>query len=216
MLGDDVVDLRDPEAAPGGTHPRFDERVFCPAEQALLRSGDSPVALRWTLWAAKESAFKAARRTDPKTVFSPVRFVVRLTDGSCATVTHDGRRFRVRILRRDDAVHAVAVAEPGAAADLVVDSARLVAEDPSAAVRRFAVERLAACLVIDAARLTLGGRKIPLLLVDGHPSPVEVSLCHHGEAIGFAALLPPDGSHRPAAAASRPRTSLTTMARWTT
>jgi hypothetical protein len=191
MLGDDVVDLRDPEAAPGATHPRFDERVFGAAERALIGDGDFASALRWTLWAAKESAFKAARRIDPRAAFSPARFVVRLADGGGASVIRDGRRFAVRIVRRDDAVHAAAVAQPALAADLLVESARVPADDPSAAVRRFALDRLADCLPIDRARLAIAGwRKVPLLLVDGRPSPVVVSLSHHGEVIGFAALVP--------------------------
>ena len=191
MLGDDVVDLRDPEAAPGATHPRFDERVFAAAERTLLEDAGSPTRLRWTLWAAKESAFKAARKIDSRTVFSPARFVVRLANDGEASVAHAGRSFAVRIVQSDGAVHAVALARPAPSADVVAGSLGVRAGDLSAAARRFAVGRLAAYLGIDPARLAIVRRqRIPLLLVDGRPDAVDLSLSHHGRVIGFAALVP--------------------------
>ena len=36
MIGNDVVDLADPDADPGRLHPRFDGRVFDPSEHALI------------------------------------------------------------------------------------------------------------------------------------------------------------------------------------
>ncbi len=64
-IGNDVVDLSDPETRQQGLHPRFDERVFDPRERALLGDSDSPHVLRWAFWAAKESAYKALKRLDP-------------------------------------------------------------------------------------------------------------------------------------------------------
>jgi phosphopantetheinyl transferase (holo-ACP synthase) len=191
MLGDDVVDLRDPEAAPGATHPRFDERVFAAAERSLLEGGGSPTRLRWTVWAAKESAFKAARKLDSRTRFSPARFVMHVANYGEARVTHAGRSFTVRIAQADDAVHAVALARPAPSADVFAESLRVRQSDPSAAVRRFAIDRLAALLGIDPGRLTIVNRlRIPLLLLDDRPSAVDLSLSHHGGVVGFAALLP--------------------------
>jgi hypothetical protein len=76
MLGNDVVDLWDPETRPGAAHPRFDVRVFDPTELAALARSRAPNQLRWVLWAAKEAAYKAAKRMDPTTLLSPRRFVV--------------------------------------------------------------------------------------------------------------------------------------------
>ena len=65
MIGNDVVDLGDAEVQPGATHPRFDARVFAREEREALRASGAPNRLRWILWAAKEAAYKAARKLDP-------------------------------------------------------------------------------------------------------------------------------------------------------
>ena len=69
MLGNDVVDLRDPDSDVA-THPaRFDERVFAPGERALIQHSAQPARLRWQLWSAKEAAFKAAKKRSAATIF---------------------------------------------------------------------------------------------------------------------------------------------------
>ena len=82
MVGNDVVDLADAEAAPGACHSRFDTRVFGERERRQLEMADDPQRMRWILWAAKESAYKAARRCEPRVIFSPARAPVRLTLGT--------------------------------------------------------------------------------------------------------------------------------------
>ena len=45
MLGNDVVDLGDPECREARLHPRFDARVFTPEERTALRGSDAPARL---------------------------------------------------------------------------------------------------------------------------------------------------------------------------
>ncbi len=193
MVGDDVVDLSDAEAGLEASHPRFDTRVFTAAEREALARHGLRGRLRWILWAAKESAFKAARKPDPRVVFSPVRFAVRLQGEEAAWVTHGSMRFDVRLEHRDDAVHAVALAAPLPARDVIRGWARLegAAVDLSAAVRRLAIDRLASELRVEPEALTIVrcGR-IPRLLAGGEPTSIELSLSHHGRVVGFAAVLP--------------------------
>ncbi|MGH7818850.1 MAG: 4'-phosphopantetheinyl transferase superfamily protein, partial [Candidatus Binatia bacterium] len=109
MIGNDVIDLRDPETFT--EHPRFDERVFAPAERELLAAAGDARRLRWILWAAKESAYKLARKLDARAVFSPPRFVVDPTAGE---VAFGGRRFALEIHADDDRIHAVVTTGGGA------------------------------------------------------------------------------------------------------
>ena len=53
MLGNDVIDLADPETS--SRHPRFDARVFGATERALLARSEDAGRLRQVLWAAKEA-----------------------------------------------------------------------------------------------------------------------------------------------------------------
>ena len=56
MVGNDVVDLRDPESAAETLHPRFDKRVFSVREREAMAESRDAARLRWKFWAAKESA----------------------------------------------------------------------------------------------------------------------------------------------------------------
>ena len=107
MVGNDIVDLADPETRLGACHPRFDRRVFAPAELELLATTRSHVRMRWILWSAKEAAYKAARQACATTVFSPSRFVVRLNPALQGSVRHGSRCWNVRIQLNGNCVHAV-------------------------------------------------------------------------------------------------------------
>jgi phosphopantetheinyl transferase (holo-ACP synthase) len=112
MIGNDVVDLSDPETRAEAVHPRFDERVFVPSERDALGRSGSPARVRWVLWAAKEAAYKAVKQLDPTAVFSPRRFVVAWPGGATARVDWGDRRFDVTVDARPDWIHAIARPHP--------------------------------------------------------------------------------------------------------
>jgi phosphopantetheinyl transferase (holo-ACP synthase) len=197
MVGDDVIDLVDPEAWPGACHPRFESRVFTPAECATIAASPRPTCARWVHWAAKESAYKAARQRVGTTVFAPRRFVVRLASAGSGAVHHGADRFLLRVALDHDAVHAIAW-HPPATGLLVADVARLPGTTPtpaqlSAAARALAVQALAGALEVAASRLAIvrAAGAPPRLLLDGRPVRAALSLSHHGALVGFACLLTP-------------------------
>ena len=106
-VGNDVVDLRHPLCQPDAIHPRFDSRAFSAREIALLVATQKAHQMRWSLWAAKESAFKALRKLDSQVRFIPRDFEVRLSDDR-AEVTHRLGRFSVWLDYTDQWVHALA------------------------------------------------------------------------------------------------------------
>jgi phosphopantetheinyl transferase (holo-ACP synthase) len=208
-IGNDVVDLGDPESAAGACHARFDGRVFAPEELAALDASSSAqrLRLRWTLWAAKEAAYKVARKHDATIVFSPRRFVVRLHDPARATVEHHDRRFTIALETGARHVHAIArdgriaskdlddaVTSPGGAARVVVGVAPLAAGSracPGDAARALAITTVAPMLERAAHTLTIvrDGR-IPRLCDAQGPLDTDVSLSHHGRFVAFACVLP--------------------------
>ena len=138
------------------------------------------------LWAAKESAFKVARKLDASVVFSPRRFVVHLDASGRGSVFFGELEFAVDVTCDADLCHAVAfVSEPAATTAI----RRLTpGEDPRAAVRRLAIERLS---------LELGGstpgelavvkeRGIPRIFRRGDRLPFDVSFSHHGRFVALA------------------------------
>jgi len=192
MIGNDVVDLGDPESRAEGRHPRFDARVFDETERALLDASPRCERVRWLLWAAKEGTYKAARKDDPRTVFAPARFHVRRESDARLTVSIGDRRFRVDVVVGAEHVHAVArpAEDPPAA------TCSAVARVPeratgSDAVRRLAIARLARRLGVAPEDLAIrrAGR-VPTLWVRGRRSPADLSLSHHGRFVAFACTLP--------------------------
>jgi phosphopantetheinyl transferase (holo-ACP synthase) len=198
MVGNDVVDLRDPESAPETLHPRFDTRVFGESERAAIAASEDSARLRWKFWAAKESSYKLARKLSPTTVFAPARFVVVLSDAETVTVTHGDARYRVAFTENAGALHAVATQADDENAEVLAGWRRLAVgeiasgdpEAPSRAVRELLCERLAARLGVspDALEVRRRGR-VPYLWLNGKPAPVDLSLSHHGGWLAFACEL---------------------------
>jgi holo-[acyl-carrier protein] synthase len=199
MIGNDVIDLRDPEAQPDARHPRFDRRVFARQErQALARSG-APARLRWILWAAKEAAYKVARKLDGSVVFSPPLFVVSLDADLRGTVAHEGTRFDVSVEESPECVHALASDASSSGGRRVARVARLAdGADPSAAARTLAVEDVASLIGAspDDLEVEKEGR-VPILLAHGERSGIDLSLSHHGRFVAFACELDADRVGQP-------------------
>lgn len=191
MIGNDLVDLLDAEARPGATHPRFDGRVFTAQELALLGASRRATSLRWMLWAAKEAAFKVARKLEPGLPFVPRRFAVELSASGEGVVAHEGRRFHLRVQADGQRVHALASEEPLEARALASGILELppAARDPGSALREAACQALASWLGVTPAALRIrrAGR-IPRLWLRGAPAPLDLSLSHHGRLGAFAAV----------------------------
>lgn len=189
MVGNDIVDLADPDASAGACHPRFDQRVFTPDEARSLPARCTDLQKRWILWAAKEAAYKAARRESAGIAFSPARFVVELDRSLCGSVRYAMRCWSARVRVDGDCVHAV-VSAPTSFASTLSGVCRLELSelrDSSAAIRRFALSSLAASLRVAISKLRIEriGR-VPQLIVEGLAAPAPLSLSHHGSYAGFA------------------------------
>lgn len=90
-MGNDVVDLGHPRTQGKAGHARFVERVFTEREAALISGHADPDRRLWTLWAAKEAAYKVVSRlADTPPVFAHRSFVVDLSADSAGSVVFEG------------------------------------------------------------------------------------------------------------------------------
>jgi hypothetical protein len=189
MVGNDVVDLSDPESSCDARHSRFDQRVFAPEEFEALSIEYSDVQRRWILWSAKEAAYKAARRECAGIVFSPARFTVNLDHSLCGFVRVGIRSWPVRVRIDEDCVHAV-VSNHDSFAGTLSGARRLTTvelRDPSQGARGFAIASIAAELGVATSDLRIEKiNRIPQLIVAGEAGPLALSLSHHGWYAGFA------------------------------
>ena len=191
MIGNDVVDLAQPVVQPGARHVRFDARVFARSERDVLAASGAPDRLRWMLWAAKEAAYKALKKLDAATVWSPRRFQVSLDANLVGTVTHDAFEVPVRVEQDGSYIHAVASSLPEDAQAQRWQVGQLgVGADESSAVRALAVAGLVRTLGGDPADYSFERMdRVPVLYIKGAPAGVDLSLSHHGRYIAWAADL---------------------------
>ena len=79
-VGNDIVDLKEPDNCGKSGDNRFLGRVFTPEERDRIVGAACPDKLLWAFWAAKEAAYKAVSRDDPSICSTPRRYHVALDD----------------------------------------------------------------------------------------------------------------------------------------
>lgn len=197
MLGNDIVDLSDPETRLDGLHPRFHERVFSLEERALLTDHEDPHRLCWSYWAAKEATYKWLRKQDETVIFSPRRMTVRFEKDSLerGEVLVGDERVVVEFLQYSEFVHALVhdADMPESAAPLIVHVERMgdgevPAARASLCLREWVIHRFSAELEIEATHLRIVSEgKIPRLESKGTVLHVDLSFSHHGRYAAFVA-----------------------------
>jgi phosphopantetheine--protein transferase-like protein len=97
FVGVDVVDLGVGHVRDRTRDARFLERVFTDVERARIRAAADPEVELWSLWAAKEAAFKVASKVlGAPPVFRHRAFEVRDPPGTAAAaVTYRERAFPI-------------------------------------------------------------------------------------------------------------------------
>ncbi|MBS1149083.1 MAG: hypothetical protein H6Q89_781 [Myxococcaceae bacterium] len=183
-VGNDVVDLEDPAIAQTHLRERFVARVCCESERARVAGSSDPKLLLWSLFAAKEAAFKALSKSGPL-VFAHRRFVVA---EDLRSVSYLKQVLWLRVDVHGSCVHAVAWTddeppifgveklEPGV--------------DASAAARALLIQRLGGGGLTIAREPQPGswnGYGPPKLFRDGVEVNLDISLSHDGRFVGFAA-----------------------------
>ncbi len=208
-VGNDVVDLKEPDNRGKSGDERFLDRVFTAPERERIAGARSPDRLLWSLWAAKEAAYKAVSHGDPSVCSIPRRYPVHLDfqgshlDGEAAdeaeglltgrVITPRGE-VALRITVTDDYVHAVVAGSEAEFAGIIqrVDRMDEVGNpgDPSAFVRSrllSEISRRLDCPVADlAVRREPPGSEAPRVFLRGRPLAAEISLSHDGRFAAFA------------------------------
>ena len=185
-VGNDVVDLEDPAIAQTHLRERFVHRVCASSERALLASSPEPKRLLWSLFAAKEAAFKAISKVlAGPLVFAHSRFVVT---ADLRSVSYEKHVLWLRVDLEGPCVHAVAWTDD----EVPICGVEQIGPDlePSAAARALLLKRLGGQgLTVERAPLpgSWNGFGPPKLFRDGVELNLDISLSHDGRFVGFAA-----------------------------
>jgi phosphopantetheine--protein transferase-like protein len=211
-VGNDVVDLKDPENIGKSRDDRFLGRVFTAGERELIASVPSPDTLLWSLWAAKEAAYKAVSSADPAVCSIPHRYrvVLEAEDATRKIIRLAGKVITPRgelvleVAVSADWVHALAAGAEEALKRLCRRVKRLEgrkgAVNPSAFVRGALLREIARRLDCPVGDLSVvknpDGLGAPRILFRGDLLAAEVSLSHDGRFAAFAfdpaTLIPAD------------------------
>lgn len=201
-VGNDVVDLKDPENIGKSRDGRFLDRVFAEQERELIARAPSPDMLLWSLWAVKEAAYKAVSRYDPAVCSIPHRYPV-LLDAEDATrkIVHLTGKVvtpRIELVIEIDIstewVHAVAAGSPEALQRISRRIMRLDggkgAADPASFVRGALLREIARRLDCSIGSLSVvknpDGLGAPRVCLRGRALAAEISLSHDGRFAAFA------------------------------
>jgi len=194
LVGNDLVDLLDPQADPQSIHQGFDERVMTDEENRLIVSALDPHRLRWMLWAAKESAFKVVKKVDPSAVFHPKAFEVELITFGGAHVCHSKADFETVLYHSPKWVHAVTTLESKSVkSDSRLHSRVLSLEsqnrsfDSSMEVRTFARKALGSWFEVSWTEVEIvTENRIPRATRRGKRLEIDLSLAHDGNFVACA------------------------------
>ncbi len=187
-IGNDVVDLGDRPTVTPRHRERFIQRVCSQSEQALLAREGASDRLLYSLFAAKEAAFKVVCKLGPVPVFAHRKFVV---SDDLRSVTYGDWTLQLELDVDGERVHAVASTffppPRGTVARLQPGADQSVA---ARALLKGVVSRTFGCSVaqLDVVREPAperwDGFGPPRVLLGGAPLPLDVSLSHDG---GFVA-----------------------------
>lgn len=199
-IGNDLVDLLDPQSQDKWKNPRFLSRICTVEEQQLILRSVDPHSMLWTLWACKEASFKAIKKELETARFIPNEYVC----------SHDLQKnswrcqFRhlhceIKVENKSNCVHAIAILHGDA--DQHAHETQLVSNiselplglSPSQAVRKQAVQLLAErgyrnCLII---RKEEDGRvHPPTVFCHGRAlADCDLSLSHDGQWTGAVLIF---------------------------
>ncbi|MBU4580919.1 MAG: 4'-phosphopantetheinyl transferase superfamily protein [Proteobacteria bacterium] len=201
-VGNDVVDLKDPENIEKSRNDRFLGRVFTAGEREWIASAPSPDTLLWSLWAAKEAAYKAVSRGDPAVCSIPRQYQVVLDaeDTTRKPVRRTGKvitpqgKLVLEVAVSADLVHALAAGAEETLRRLCRRVKRLdggkSAGDPSVFVRGALLREIARRLNCPVTDLSIvknqDGLGAPRVIFRGDLLAAEVSLSHDGRFAAFA------------------------------
>ncbi len=182
-VGNDVVDLGDPQIAEHHLRARFIERV-CAREEADRARGDKRAL--WSLFAAKEAAYKVLVKLGQPVGFAHREIVV--AEG-WRSVAFRGVRLDLHLEGDDEHVHAVASLDAAP-----VSAVRHATGDQSRAARALAAEVLARSglhadleIVRDPIIGAWDGYGPPRVVSRaGEPIDADVSLSHDGRFVACA------------------------------
>ena len=183
------------------------DRVFTPDERRLIRGSSNPDRTLWSLWAGKETGYKAVRRRYPAVSSAPRRYEVWLpyTGGhvpESGSVHTPCGPVAIRFYITGDYVHCIGATVDKEVNAIVWDvqemSRAQSGTDESSFVREMAKRSISSCLGAQPEAIEISRQKEtfglapPVVKIRGRTPAVSLSMSHDGRfaACAFSAHDP--------------------------
>jgi phosphopantetheinyl transferase (holo-ACP synthase) len=190
LVGNDIVDLSDPQIDGHHRNERFLARVCAGSERLALSQARDAKRYLWSIFAAKEAAFKVAVKRLGPVPFSHRSFVVAQ---DLRSVCYRSQVWPLTIANGAEWVHALV----GIAGRAVFRVERTERERASDMGRRLLCELGARAMACEPCELSVvrvrdaafwDGLAPPALLRRGWPASADVSLTHDGRFVAAALI----------------------------
>ena len=196
-IGNDLVDLQEPQSLNHHSNPRFLSRICSLEERECILASDDPHLMLWTHWAIKEASYKAIKKAFPHARFLPLHFsCTMLSDFSKWESRYQEFKCMVTVASTDEYVHAIAIAEGSKGSKKSYKSrVKKIASEETASleVRKLALKLLeeAGYPSCEIVRPVIEEElSPPIALLNGQPlADCDISLSHDGKFIAAAVLL---------------------------
>ncbi len=205
-VGNDIVDLHADKTAGKSSDSRFVKKVLTEAEKLCFDRAEPRDVYLWSLWAAKETAYKVLVKVHPGIASWPRSYEVThggpgLSKSGDAMVKTPLDSVQVILFVNNDYIHCIGAMTGRFCPDMIIrgvveiDSAGSESTDPkqdSEMVRQAAVASIAACedvaesdIEIRRARSSRGLGP-PIVYIRKRAAGIDLSLSHHGRFAAFA------------------------------
>ncbi len=213
VAGNDIVDLKSPEARGKSLDIRFMERTLTVREREATGRSAHPDRLLWAFWAAKETAYKTISKIHPDISSSPRRYGVLLADeaesdalihAASGVVNTPEGPVPVYVMFHADYVHCIGGYCLSGSLDSMNWGVGIIDEIPESGENKSVPEResysarfLAASKIADIFRchprdvfISRQNHRLktgpPKVYVRGKPADLDISLSHDGRFVAFA------------------------------
>ena len=205
------MDLSDPQARGKSRDTRFIDRVFSEDERQQILNCSEPDFLLWSLWAGKETAYKAVRKSYSEAISVPRRYGVKLNDPDdgiirkvpfiSGIVETPYDPVSIRIFINEDYVHCIGItgeleainsATRGVHKTSQGNGFHFSTDSPSLKVRQLAKKAISSYLDQDIENIDIRrfrgscGLGPPTVFIKGKAEMVDISLSHDGNFIAYA------------------------------
>lgn len=212
-VGNDIVDLTNPNTKRKSQDIRFINRIFTQGEKKQIFSSANADVMLWALWAGKESAYKVVSKSYPAVPSVPRAYEVSFDEdvimdlsrswSGCFTLSGAVRTPRGLILIKTyqtcNSIHCIGASGSPEGIDSVIWGVKRIDKSlnapphfESSAVREAAKEHLSLYLNRKPDEIEIrrprGARGLgaPVVYINDCHAGVDISLSHEGEFMAYA------------------------------